>query len=143
MSAKGSVVVKHKMKQSLGSRIFDVCNVIFMLSLILVILIPLIHVVSASFSNPSSYVRHEGLMLHPVDFHFYRGGGNCYQYYFHVDCGLLSVPEKCDVEQYSHDRDCVQHVFQRRHDSLLSGGKECRAQQFYLGSHHSFGYQYL
>ena len=68
MSAKGSVVVKHKMKQSLGSRIFDVCNVIFMLSLILVILIPLLHVVSASFSTPSSYVRHEGLMLHPVDF---------------------------------------------------------------------------
>lgn len=68
MKEKGNAVVKHRMRQSLGSRIFDVCNVIFMLSLIVVILIPLLHVVSASFSNPSSYVRHEGLMLHPVDF---------------------------------------------------------------------------
>lgn len=68
MRGKEKTVVRHKMKTSLGSKIFDVCNVIFMLALMLVILIPLLHVVSASFSSPSSYVRHEGLLLHPVDF---------------------------------------------------------------------------
>lgn len=66
---KSNTVVKRtKMKTSLGSKIFDVFNVLFMLALILAILVPLLHVVSASFSNPSSYVRHEGLLLRPVDF---------------------------------------------------------------------------
>lgn len=60
--------MKSKMKTSLGSKIFDVCNVLFMCLLILVILIPLLHVVSASFSNPSDYVRHEGLLWHPLNF---------------------------------------------------------------------------
>lgn len=68
MKEQRTSVVRHKKKESPGSRIFDVCNVIFMCSLMLVILIPLIHVVSASFSNPAVYVRHEGLMLHPVEF---------------------------------------------------------------------------
>ena len=68
MKTKQIVVRKTKMKTSLGSKIFDVCNAIFMCSLIIVILIPLLHVVSASFSDPSAYVRHEGLLLHPVDF---------------------------------------------------------------------------
>lgn len=68
MKAKEAAVKKRKMKESLSSRIFDVCNVVFMASLIIVILIPLIHVVSASFSSPSAYVRHEGMLLYPLDF---------------------------------------------------------------------------
>lgn len=68
MRAKETVVKKTKMRTSFGSKLFDVCNVIFMCALILVILIPLLHVVSASFSNPSAYVRHEGLLWHPVEF---------------------------------------------------------------------------
>lgn len=57
-----------KMKTSLSSKVFDVCNVTFMCLLIVIIIIPLLHVVSASFSNPSSYVLHEGLLLRPIDF---------------------------------------------------------------------------
>lgn len=57
-----------KMKTSFSSKLFDVCNVIFMCLLMVVILIPLIHVVAASFSNPSDYVRHEGLLMYPVNF---------------------------------------------------------------------------
>lgn len=68
MIGNKAVAKKHRMKTSLGSKVFDVCNVVFMLSLIAVILIPLLHVVSASFSSPASYVRHEGLLLSPVDF---------------------------------------------------------------------------
>ena len=56
------------MKTSFGSKLFDVFNVLLMCLLMLIILIPLIHVVSASFSNPSAYVRYEGLMWHPVEF---------------------------------------------------------------------------
>ena len=59
---------KRKMKASLGSRLFDVFNVAVMSGLVIVILIPLLHVVCASFSDPASYVRYEGLMWHPVDF---------------------------------------------------------------------------
>lgn len=55
-------------KESMGGRIFDVCNILFLFSLMVMILIPLIHVVSASFSNPSAYVRHEGLLLKPIEF---------------------------------------------------------------------------
>ncbi|MBT9777695.1 ABC transporter permease subunit [Clostridium sp. MCC353] len=68
MKAKEAVVKKTKMKASFGSKLFDVCNVIFMASLIVIIMIPLIHVVCASFSSPSSYVRHEGLLFYPLDF---------------------------------------------------------------------------
>lgn len=68
MKANEMAAPKRKMKTSLASKIFDVCNVLFMCSLIIVILIPLLHVASASFSNPSSYVRHQGLLLYPVDF---------------------------------------------------------------------------
>lgn len=57
-----------KMQESLGSKIFDVFNVLFMLALLVVILIPLLHVVFASFSSPSAYIRHEGLLLYPLDF---------------------------------------------------------------------------
>lgn len=46
---KEAHVSKNKIKSSFGSKIFDVCNVIFMCILIAVILIPLIHVVAASF----------------------------------------------------------------------------------------------
>ena len=65
---KEAHVSKNKIKSSFGSKIFDVCNVIFMCILIAVILIPLIHVVAASFSDPSAYVRHEGLLLKPAGF---------------------------------------------------------------------------
>ena len=68
MRLNKTAAVSHKMKTSFGSKLFDVFNVLLMCLLMLIILIPLIHVVSASFSNPSAYVRYEGLMWHPVEF---------------------------------------------------------------------------
>ncbi len=59
---------KSTMKESFGSRLFDVINVLIMLMLVILVIIPLLHVVSASFSNPSDYVRHEGLLLKPANF---------------------------------------------------------------------------
>lgn len=56
------------MKEGFGSRLFDVINVLIMLMLVILVVIPLLHVVSASFSNPSDYVRHEGLLLKPANF---------------------------------------------------------------------------
>ncbi len=58
---------RNHMKESIGSRVFDVFNVIFMIALVVAVLIPLLHVVAASFSNPSDYVRHEGLLLTPLN----------------------------------------------------------------------------
>ncbi len=59
---------KSTMKEGFGSRLFDVINVLIMLMLVILVIIPLLHVVSASFSNPSDYVRHEGLLLKPANF---------------------------------------------------------------------------
>lgn len=55
-------------RKSPSERIFDVFNVLFLFGLMVLILIPLIHVVAASFSDPSAYVRHEGLLLKPEKF---------------------------------------------------------------------------
>jgi len=55
-------------KEGMAGRIFDVCNVLFLFLLMILILIPLLHVVSASFSSPSAYVRHEGILLKPIKF---------------------------------------------------------------------------
>lgn len=57
-----------KIKESLGSRIFDVANVVIILGLLACVLVPLIHVVAASFSNPALFVGHRGLLLWPVGF---------------------------------------------------------------------------
>ena len=68
MKTNKVVAIEHKMKSSLGSRVFDIFNVLLMCTMMLLILIPLLHVLSASFSDPSAYVRHEGLLWHPLDF---------------------------------------------------------------------------
>lgn len=57
-----------KMKSSLGSRIFDVVNIMIISLLIICVLLPLIHVVAASFSDPVKYASHEGLLLFPKGF---------------------------------------------------------------------------
>lgn len=65
---KTAVYKKSGMKESVASRTFNICNVLLMLVVMCIILIPLLHVVAASFSNPSDYVRHEGLLLFPIHF---------------------------------------------------------------------------
>lgn len=56
------------MKQSLGSRIFDIVNVLLILGLILIVIFPLLHVVMASFSDPYRFVQHEGMLMLPDGF---------------------------------------------------------------------------
>lgn len=51
-----------------SEKAFDIFNAIFLFLLMVIILIPLVHVVAASFSDPAAYVRHEGLLLKPEKF---------------------------------------------------------------------------
>ena len=57
-----------KIKVSLGQRIFDVCNVILMLILMLVMIYPLWHVACASLSDARVMLSHQGLLFLPKDF---------------------------------------------------------------------------
>lgn len=57
-----------KIKVSLGQRIFDVCNVIFMLILMIVMVYPLWHVACASLSDGTALLAHQGLLLLPEKF---------------------------------------------------------------------------
>lgn len=56
------------MKQSLGSRIFDIVNVLLILGLVLIVIFPLLHVVMASLSDPYRFVQHEGMLMLPDGF---------------------------------------------------------------------------
>ncbi len=57
-----------KIKISIGERIFDIFNVLFMLVLMLIMFYPLWHVFCSSFSNNSLLMAHEGLLLRPLGF---------------------------------------------------------------------------
>ena len=57
-----------KIKESFGSRLFDVVDVLIICVLLACVLIPLIHIVAASFSNPSLFVGHKGILLWPEGF---------------------------------------------------------------------------
>jgi putative aldouronate transport system permease protein len=59
---------KNTIRIPLGEHIFNAVNVIIMCLLCVCVLIPLIHVVAASFSSGLAYMRHNGLLLWPVDF---------------------------------------------------------------------------
>ena len=59
--------MKH-LKQSIGSRIFDVCNVLFMLALVTVTFYPMLHILLASFSNGNALLAHTGVLFRPLDF---------------------------------------------------------------------------
>jgi len=55
-------------KTTPGEKIFNVFNVLVLTALALVILVPLLNVLFASFSDPVLVMKHEGLMLHPYGF---------------------------------------------------------------------------
>ena len=55
-------------KTSLGSRIFDTCNYVFLFILCVVMLYPLWYVLCCSFSDPAQLMRHTGMLLWPLDF---------------------------------------------------------------------------
>ncbi|MBD2867301.1 carbohydrate ABC transporter permease [Paenibacillus arenilitoris] len=55
-------------KRSLGDKIFDACNTIFLCGLMLVTLYPFMYVVFASLSVPSELVKHSGILWKPQGF---------------------------------------------------------------------------
>ncbi|MDY4611448.1 MAG: carbohydrate ABC transporter permease [Sphaerochaetaceae bacterium] len=57
-----------KVKLTVGERIFNVVNVILCALLALCILVPILNIVFASFSDPVEVMKHEGLFLHPIKF---------------------------------------------------------------------------
>lgn len=57
-----------KIKQSKGSRLFDVANVTFMIFLMIIMLYPFYYVVCASFSNSTLLQASQGFLLAPVGF---------------------------------------------------------------------------
>ena len=57
-----------KVKKSLGSKIFDVCNYIFLIFVMIIMLYPMLHVAFASVSDSGRLIRHTGLLLHPLGF---------------------------------------------------------------------------
>lgn len=59
---------KNKIKTSLGSRIFDIINVIVMFGLMLITFYPMVHILFASFSGGNALLAHTGLLFWPVDF---------------------------------------------------------------------------
>lgn len=57
-----------KIKKTIGERIFDVFNHIFLLCLALVCLYPLWHVCMASFTDGNALMSHTGVLLWPIKF---------------------------------------------------------------------------
>ena len=53
---------------SLGSKIFDVCNITFMVLLMLITVYPFLYVLFASLSDPLKLYSHQGLLLAPLGF---------------------------------------------------------------------------
>lgn len=57
-----------KLHNSFGDRIFDTFNILFMIVLVIVTLYPFLHVLFASFSDPTQLIQHTGILLKPVGF---------------------------------------------------------------------------
>lgn len=56
------------MKRTVGEKIFEKFNIVFMCLLCIIMLYPMLYVVFASFSDPAAFVAHKGLLLHPLGF---------------------------------------------------------------------------
>ena len=55
-------------KKTPQRRIFEICNAIFMIFMILITLYPMIYIVMASFSEPLEFLAHRGLLFRPLGF---------------------------------------------------------------------------
>lgn len=55
-------------KKTKGEKIFDICNAIFLILLMIISFYPILHVLSASFSDPNDLMVHTGPMFHPLGF---------------------------------------------------------------------------
>ena len=54
--------------KSVGSKIFDTLNVLFMTMLVVVTIYPFLYVLSASLSNPLLFLSYRGILLRPIGF---------------------------------------------------------------------------
>ena len=59
---------RNKIKKSKGAAIFDTVNVTLMTVISLCMLYPMLYVIFASFSDPTAFTKHSGLLLSPVGF---------------------------------------------------------------------------
>lgn len=55
-------------KKTIGERILDICNATFMILLMLISFYPILHVLSASLSDPNNLMVHTGPIFHPLGF---------------------------------------------------------------------------
>lgn len=55
-------------KKTIGEKIFDALNVLFMCLLMFISFYPVLHVLAASFSDPSRLMRHQGPLMWPLGF---------------------------------------------------------------------------
>lgn len=57
-----------KIQETAGRRVFNICNTVFMLFMILITFYPMYYIVVASFSSPTVFMGHKGLMFRPLGF---------------------------------------------------------------------------
>ncbi|NMA84564.1 MAG: carbohydrate ABC transporter permease [Epulopiscium sp.] len=55
-------------KKTLGEKIFDACNMIFLAFFTFLCIAPILHVLFASFSDPYELIRNQGIILRPLGF---------------------------------------------------------------------------
>lgn len=55
-------------RESFGRKVFNVCNYIFMIFLVIVTLYPMLYVLFGSLSVPSRFIAHRGVLLAPIGF---------------------------------------------------------------------------
>ena len=55
-----------KIKVSLGERIFNIINIVFMICMMVIMAYPLWHVLCSSFSNNNELMAHSGILLYPL-----------------------------------------------------------------------------
>lgn len=59
---------KNKIKTPLGSKVFDVVNIVIMIGLMMVTFYPMVHILFASFSSGNALLAHTGLLFWPAEF---------------------------------------------------------------------------
>lgn len=61
-------MTNNKIKLSVGERVFNLINIVFMMFMVVITLYPMIYVVFASFSSPNKFMMHYGPLWYPLDF---------------------------------------------------------------------------
>ena len=54
------------MRVSIGRRVFTICNTLFMIFMVFFCVVPFLHVLFASISDPAHIAQNRGVILYPV-----------------------------------------------------------------------------